>query len=550
MCRYFLADMSFGALVRRHRVAMPVWPKTILSLGANVLTARTSMRLRRDHSPRAQRAAFRRLVRHLAGTSFWREAGISAGMTYDEFRARVAPRRYDDLRPAIEQMQRGEPGVLWPGKCTFFATTPGTSGTAKVLPVTSEMLAHFRAGCRDSVLYYMARTGHTGVLRGRHLFLTGSTAVSPLDGGGAHRAFGGEWPGIAALNIPRWAEARLFEPGSEIAAMADGQPKVDAIIARSASRDVSLIAGMPPWVLQFAETLRAKRAEAGQPIENLQSLWPNLECYVHGGTPVTPYYSELRTVLGPEVNFHEVYAGSEGFYAAQDTASAGELRVMSDLGLFFEFIPLEDFDEARIASLGGKTFSLAEVKRGVDYVVLLTTPAGLARYVVGDIVRFTSLQPPRLTCVGRTTLQLSAFGERVIERDVTEVLVGVCQRHRWSIVNFHVGPLFGTNLTGQTRGRHEWWIELKPGTVETPTGPQMAAELDAELQRLNRSYAERRSSGRIDAPTVRLVMPGVFRHWLRFHGKWGGQNKIVRCRSDRLIADELAQITKFARDQV
>ena len=134
------------------------------------------------------------------------------------------------------------------------------------------------------------------------------------------------------------------------------------------------------------------------------------------------------------------------------------------------------------------------------------------------------------------------------EREITDALLTICERHRWTIVNFHVAPLFGLNLTGASRGRHEWWIELKPGTVETPTGPQMAVELDLELQRSCRDYAERRNSGRIDAPFVRLVMPGVFRHWLRFHGKWSAQTKIARCRSDRLVADELAQITRFARD--
>lgn len=522
----------------------------LLTLGANVLTARTALRLRRDGSARAQRATFRRLVRRLGATSFWREAGLRPGMAYEEFRTRVVPTRYADVRPAIERMQHGEADVLWPGQCTFFATTSGTTGTPKILPMTTEMLMHLRSGCRDAVLYYMARTGHVGVLRGRHLFLTGSTALSPIEPSGSHQAFVGEWPALAELNLPRWAESTLFEPGREVAGMPDGQPKVEATIARTANKDISLVAGIPGWMLYFAEAMRARQAEIRQPIENLEALWPNLECYVHGGAAIGPHAAELREALGPSVVFHEVYAGTEGFYAAQDTVAAGELRVMANLGLLFEFLPLDDFDEERLGAVAAKVLGLDEVKRGVDYVVLLTTPGGLVRYIVGDIVRFTSLEPPRVTWVGRTGLQLSAFGERVIERDITDVLLSVCQRHRWNIVNFHVAPLFGANLTGQTRGRHEWWIELKPGTIETPTGPQMASELDLELQRVNRSYAERRNAGRIEPPTVRLVMPGVFRHWLRFHGRWGGQNRVARSRSDRLIADELAQITKFARDQL
>jgi hypothetical protein len=163
-------------------------------------------------------------------------------------------------------------------------------------------------------------------------------------------------------------------------------------------------------------------------------------------------------------------------------------------------------------------------------------------------VRFTSLEPPRLLYVGRTKLQLSAFGEHVIEKEVTDALLTVCQRKHWTIVNFHVAPIFVNSLTGQNRGRHEWWVELRPGTNATPTGPQMAADLDLELQRLNDDYEAKRKGGGLDAPIVRLVMPGVFEHWLRYQGKWGGQHKMPRCRSDRLIADELAQVTSFARD--
>ncbi len=528
---------------------MPAWPKSIITFGANLLTASTAMRLRRhDRGVGAQRRAFQSLVSRLGTTTFWREAGIQGGMSYPEFKSRVALRGYNQLKPAIERMQHGEPDVLWPGVCRLFVSTSGTNDrTPKILPVTAPMLRHFRAGCRDALLYYTARIGHAGVLRGRHLFLTGSTAMKPIEGV-AGGAFVGDWPAIAALNLPRWAEAQLFEPGTAIAEMTDWPAKVDAIIARTLGRDVSLIAGIPPWVLQFAEAVRAKPSAAGAAPENLQAIWPNLECFVHGGVPIAPYQADLRAALGPTVQFHEVYAAAEGILAAQDTTANAGLRVIGHHGLFFEFLPLADFDESRLEQIGEKAVRLGEVKTGIDYVILLTSPAGLARCVIGDVVRFTSTEPPRLNYVGRTALQLSTFGEHVIEKEITDVLLAVCQRHRWTIVNFHVAPLFATDLTGQARGRHEWWVELRPGTVETPTGPQMAVELDLELQRLNRDYANRRASGRIDSPTVRLVMPGVFRHWLRFHGRWGGQNKIARCRTDRLIADELAQITRFAQD--
>jgi len=295
--------------------------------------------------------------------------------------------------------------------------------------------------------------------------------------------------------------------------------------------------------------LRESSAQGKRRVSNLQGLWPNLECFVHGGVPIAPFADELRHALGPTVNFHEVYAATEGFVAAQDIHAAAGLRLITNAGIFYEFLPMDQFDEARLDQLTKKIVPLAGVKPGVDYALLLTTPAGLVRYVIGDVVRFTSTEPPRLIYVGRTDLQLGAFGERVVEKEITDALVAVCTRHQWSIVNFHVAPLFAnSSLTGTNRGRHEWWIELKPGTIATPIGPQMAAELDTELQRLNSDYAAKRKAGGLDAPFVRLVMPGVFQHWLTFHERWGGQQKMPRCRSDRAIADELAQVTNFAVD--
>jgi hypothetical protein len=222
---------------------------------------------------------------------------------------------------------------------------------------------------------------------------------------------------------------------------------------------------------------------------------------------------------------------------------------MPDMGLFFEFLPMADFDEAHIELMGPKAVPLEGVKTGIDYAIIVTTEGGLARYILGDVVRFTSTEPPRLIYIGGTTLRLNAFEENVTEREATDALVAVCRRRGWTIVNFHIAPLISPGLiTRQQRGRHEWWIELRPGTVATPTGPQMAADLDVELQQANAGYAARRQSGILEPPTVRLVMPGVFEHWLRFHQKWGGQHKMPRCRSDRQVADELATVTNFARD--
>lgn len=467
-------------------------------------------------------------------------------MDYAKFQNRVPLQSYEGYLPLIERMKTGEPNVLWPGHCSFYAVSSGTTaGRTKYLPITDGMLEHFRKAGLDSLLYYTARVGHTGVFRGKHLFLGGSTLLTRLEESKRLPSFAGDLSGITALNLPGWVEKHLYEPGTPIAQIADWPAKLEAIANRTWNRDITLLAGIPSWLLILAEAVKAKAASGKARPTNLQAVWPNLECLIHGGVPVGPFIDELRTHIGPKVNFHEVYPASEGFIATQDAESAQGLRLMTDVGLFFEFLPLKDYQPSNLQNLGTRAVPLAGVQTGVDYVLILSTPAGLTRYVIGDVVRFVSTEPHRLVYAGRTALQLSAFGEHVIEKELTDSLMIVCQRHNWTIVNFHVAPLFSDSAVGQRRGRHEWWVELKPLTNETPTGPNLAVEIDIELKRLNDDYEAKRNGGGLEPPLVKLVMPGVFEHWMRTKDKWGGQNKMPRCRSDREIADELAQVARF-----
>ena len=522
-------------------------PKSLVNFGTSLLTARTARKLQQPgRTLGAQERIFSGLIKRFAQTAFGREIGLEPGLAYEAFRKRAAPRTYEDFHPYVERMKKGEAGVLWPGRCAFYAVSSGTTaGRTKYLPVTEDMLRHFRQAGLDSLLYYTARVGHTGIFAGRQLFLGGSTTLARLEESKPFVAYAGDLSGITALNLPAWVEKHLYEPGPAIAQMNDWPEKIKAIAARCRPADITLLAGIPSWILILAEALHEQNADAKSPITNLQSLWPNLECFVHGGVPIAPFHEELRRALGPDVNFHEVYPASEGFIAAQDAESSAGLRLMAEAGLFFEFLPLADFDERNLASLGPKVVPLVGVQAGVDYALLLTTPAGLCRYVIGDVVRFISTEPPRLIYVGRTTLQLSAFGEHIIEKELTDALTAVCTRHGWHTVNFHVAPYFMDSTAGRRRGRHEWWIELKTPSVETPTGPVIAVELDLELGRRNADYEAKRKGGNLEAPLVRLVTPGVFEQWMKQAGKWGGQNKMPRCRSDRQVASQLLELTRF-----
>jgi hypothetical protein len=525
-------------------------PRSFLTIGASLLSARAAARLRREGDVRAaQSAVFDGLIREFACCSAWKAAGVEPAMAHEVFRERLPLQAYRDLAPHIDRMEKGAADVLWPGTCQIYALSSGTSaGVPKRIPMTEAMLRHFKRCGLDSVLWYMARSRGTKLMRGRHLFTGGSAALAPIAESEPFEAYSGELVAIDALNMPSWVEGHLHEPGAEIAQMADWTARVAAIAERTAHLDIRLLTGIPNWSLIVAETLRALASRDGRRPSHLQEIWPNLECFMHGGIPIAPFQDELRSSLGPTVAFHEVYRAAEGFIAAQDAEASAGLRLMTGAGIFYEFLPMSDFEETALPGLGPKAVPLSEVATGVDYALVLTTPAGFARYVIGDVVRFVSTQPARLVYVGRTELQLNAFGEHVSEKDITDALVAVCRHNGWMTVNFHVAPISSPSTTSRNSGRHEWWVELKPGTTTTPTGPHIALELDTELRRLNRDYDSKRSGGALDAPFVRLVMPGVFEHWMRFHGKWGGQNKMPRCCSDRKIADELGEALQFAKD--
>lgn len=270
-----------------------------------VLTATTAAKLRRRNRARpAQQAAYESLKARLAGASFWREGGIEPGLRYEDFRARVPLRGHEQFAPAIARMQAGETDVLWPGACVFFAATAGTTTRrSRLVPVTAEMLAHFREATRDALLYYTARVGHAGVFSGRHLYLAGSTALVslPRDGSGA---FASDLGGIITLSLSPTADRHLLEPGTAISQLAEGRAKFEAIASRVTRADISLIAGLPNWVLSFAHALGESAAYHKTQIANLQALWPNLECLLHAGAPLGPYQHELRAALGPAVKFH------------------------------------------------------------------------------------------------------------------------------------------------------------------------------------------------------------------------------------------------------
>ncbi len=521
---------------------MTLAPRFLVNFWAGYQVAKFARQLKAaGRGAGGQAAAFAGLMAQLAETEFGRGHGLTAATTYAQFREKVPPRPPEYFDPLVARMRAGAADVLTPGRCHFFVETAGTTGAApRLLPVPEPMLAHFRRGLRDALFLYALRAGHSGVFLGRHLHAGASTALTEEQG-----AYRTGLDGMLALCLTPWAEGNLYAPPPVIARLPEGPEKTTAVIQAMLPRDVTLFGGTPGAVCALALAAREAASTGKRRMTHLQAVWPNLECFAFTGASPGLDQEILRGVLGPTVTFHELYTAAEGIFAAQDDGSPAGLRLLTDAGVFFEFLPLRGFNEDTLARAGAECLPLDKVQPGTDYVLVITTPAGLCRYVPGDIVRFLSVDPPRLQFAGRTRLQLNSFGERVGESELRETLLAVCARNGWQIVNFHVAPYSRRIAAGQMINCHEWWIELRTHTVRTPMANVLGPELDTELVRRNRDYAARRANRGLDSPAVRLVMPGVFEQWAREQHPGGGAGKTPRCRPDRRIADQLAAIARF-----
>jgi hypothetical protein len=406
------------------------------------------------------------------------------------------------------------------------------------------MLQHFQTAELQSLLYYTARTGHAGIFKGRHLHLGGINPVTPRN----NIAFIGDLCGITELALPEWMSKNLHEPGLSIAQITDWDQKLETIVNHVIGKDLSLINGIPNWISLFFETIDKWFATNTSPIENLSSLWPNLECICHHGIPISPYLNELSTKAGKTIHFHETYPTTEGFIAAQDSKRTDGLRLMCNTGIFYEFLPVTRMDKTNLASCAPHTIPLSEVTAGVDYALILTTPAGLCRYFIGDIIRFLSTTPPRLIHIDRADCMANAFQEGLTTKDITGAITTICNIRNWTLTEFHLAPIFKNENSLRVAGRHEWWVELKPPSKVTPISEEIEKALDANLSKINPIYEARRTQNKLDAPLVRLVTPGVFKTWMKRHNRWGGQNKMPRASADRQIADELMEIAGFFKN--
>jgi hypothetical protein len=471
-------------------------------------------------APEAQGETLGALLTTARETAFGREHGFSEIRTPAEFARNVPVRRYVETLPWLLRVLRGEENVTWPGRARWFAKTSGTTAGDKAIPVTDALVAQNRRAGRDVLAFHVRATPGSRLFEGDLLFLGGSTTMEPVPAGGQV----GDLSGIMAAEMPFWLRRRVL-PSAGVVAIRDWELKLEAIARETLGRDLTLLSGMPSWSLLLFERWRALSGERSP-----ADLFPGLELFVHGGVRYEPYRETLEASFGRALRRLEVYPASEGFLAVQDDPESAGMALGLDYGTFYEFVPA-----AEAGSPSARRLTLAEVRVGETYSIVLSNVAGLWAYEIGDLVRFVSLSPPRVTVVGRTMAFSNCCGENLIVEEVEEAFVAACAETRAAGGEFTVAARPGA--VGDGRPRLEWIVESADPSFPAEA---FARAADAVLRRRNHDYDTKRTGdvGMLP-PVVALVPPGTFHSWMRSRGKLGGQHKVPRLRNDREVADAL-----------
>ena len=459
----------------------------------------------------------RDLVRTAQHTAFGRDHDFQAIRTYADFKQRIPIGDYENFRDYAERIKAGETDVSWPGRVRYLAKTSGTTSGVKYIPLTRESLPNHFGSARTALFNYVAETGHGRWLDGKMIFLSGSPDMDDTNGIPT-----GRLSGIVNHEVPAWLR-RSQLPSYATNCIEDWETKLERIVDETLRADMRLISGIPPWVQMYYERLLARTGKA-----TVREVFPNLEMFVYGGVNFAPYRDSLQRLVGRQIPSVETYPASEGFLAFQDSQTEPGLLLNTASGIFFEFVPAEEIGRASPTRL-----SLGEVRRGVNYAIVLSTAAGLWAYDIGDTVEFVSTDPYRIRVTGRSKHFISAFGEHVIGKEVEEALRAVAPRFGVEVTEFTVAPQVNPR---SGLPYHEWLVEYGRPPADAAG---FAAALDRAMVAAN-SYYRDLIDGRVLRPLVLTALPtGAFRAYMKREGKLGGQNKVPRLANDRKIADAL-----------
>lgn len=477
------------------------------------------------HGDTLQKEQLQYLFRTAQKTEFGQKHRFGEIRNYTDFAAQVPIFDYEDIKPYIDRMLRGENNLIWPSEVKWFAKSSGTTNDkSKYIPVSAECLKlnHYQGGF-DTVAAYLRHNPDSRLFTGKSLILGGSHAINPLSATSSC----GDLSAVLLQNSSPIVNY-LRAPKLEIALMNEWEAKINAIVQDTLHRNIVSLSGVPSWMMtlikQLLQTSGAK---------TLTEIWPNLEVFFHGGISFEPYRHYYHELI-PSDNMHyvETYNASEGFFGLQNDPQEHDMLLMLDLGIFFEFIPMADF-----GTENPRTLPIWEVKKGENYALLISSTNGLWRYLIGDTVKITSTAPVKFTISGRTKHYINAFGEELMVSNAEKGLAKVCRETNCKIVNYSAAPVF---MSDKSRGRHQWLIEFEknPDDLE-----DFANRLDAALQEVNSDYEAKRYKGIfLDRLEIIPARRNLFDDWLRERGKLGGQHKIPRLSNSRDMIEEMLKI--------
>lgn len=487
----------------------------------------------RKYPVEVQTELMHKLVNEAASTIYLSQFGVSKVESYDDFKKAIPLQEYADLKPWVERTMAGEQNLIWPTEIKWFAKSSGTtSGRSKLIPVSKEALedCHYKGG-KDLLALYYANHPSRKLYHGKHLIVGGSAEVNYL----TNDSYFGDLSAIIVKNLPWWAEIRRT-PSKEIALMSQWDEKIEMMARSTIEEDVYILAGVPSWTMVLVNRVLELSGK-----DNLKEVWPNLELFMHGGVNFEPYRKQFEKLIpDPYMNYVETYNASEGFFGIQDQVDSDEMLLMLDYGIFFEFIPMTEYEGKN----SNTVISIEDVTLETNYAAVISTNGGLWRYILGDTIRFTSLRPYRFKITGRTKSFINAFGEELIVENAELAISKACEKTNAQIKDFTACPIY---MNDSDRGAHEWSIEFikKPDEIE-----RFVQILDERLREINSDYDAKRFENLILArPKVNILPPGTFNEWLRSKNKLGGQNKIPRLNNNREIMEQVLQIAKNMNEQ-
>ena len=463
-----------------------------------------------------QDKVFQNLIKEAKDTVFGKDHKFNTIQSYEDFKNLVPVRDYEALRPYVERVVKGEENILWKGKPIYFAKTSGTTSGAKYIPITKESMPTHVEAARNAILMYIHETGNVKFVNGKMIFLQGSPILEEKNGIKL-----GRLSGIVAHYVPKYLQKNRM-PSLETNCIEDWETKVNAIVEETVNEDMSIISGIPSWVQMYFEKLIEKKGQ------KVGDVFKNFNLFIFGGVNYEPYRAKFENLIGRKVDSIELYPASEGFFAFQDKQDQKGMLLQLNSGIFYEFIEAEHFFEEN-----PKRYTIKDVKLGVNYVMIISTTAGLWAYNIGDTVEFTSLKPYRVIVSGRIKHFISAFGEHVIGKEVEQALKEATANTDVTVNEFTVAPQINPS---EGLPYHEWFIEFEN---EPKDESELIRKLEISLQKQNSYYFDL-IEGKVLRPlVVTKVKKDGFQTYMKSIGKLGGQNKIPRLSNDRKIANKL-----------